>query len=84
VTVNAPNNPNQSPNILFGLNTACPSNVTCFWDYTPGQFYTDGSGVLILNFAVPAQAALTGQNITGSVSFLGNGASVSIKAPPVQ
>jgi hypothetical protein len=84
LTVNAPNNPNQSPNILFGLNTACPSGVTCFWDYPPGQVSTDGSGVLILTFAVPAQAGLTGQNITGSVSFVSNGASLSIKAPPVQ
>jgi hypothetical protein len=83
LTIIAPNNPNQSPNILFGLG-ACTGGATCFWDYPPGTYSTDGSGVLSLSFAVPAQAAHNSQNITGSVTFGSNGASVSIKAPPVQ
>jgi hypothetical protein len=80
LTVNAPNNPNQSPNVLFSLG-ACSGGATCFWDYQPGNVSTDGSGVLVLTFAVPAQAAHNSQYITGSIGF-GN-TSMSIKAPKV-
>jgi hypothetical protein len=81
LTITAPNLNGQSPNILFSLG-ACPSTVTCFWDYTPGQFTVSG-GQIVLTFAVPIQAAHNPVNITGSVSF-SSGPSVSITGPPVQ
>ncbi|HEV2238089.1 MAG TPA: hypothetical protein VGR57_15620, partial [Ktedonobacterales bacterium] len=81
LTVNAPNNPNQSPNILFSLG-ACSGGAMCFWDYVPGTYSTDSSGDLVLSFAVPAQAAHNTQYITGSLSFA-NG-SINIKGPKVQ
>ena len=82
LTLSAPQWAGQSINALISFGT-CSGTTSCTIDITPSQGYAfNGSGVLVINFTVPAQVQVGQLPVSGMVNCAGG--TISLAAAPVQ
>lgn len=82
LTVTAPQFAGQTINALISFGS-CSGTVSCTIDITPAQGYAfNGSGVLVINFTVPAQVQIGAQPVSGMVNCAGG--TIGLSAEPVQ